>query len=170
MNKTILNYGLLSGAVGAVLMFCSALYFNYTSNYNGGEIIGYTGILLSMLFVFFGVRAYRRREADGNFGFGKAFQLGIIITLISCLCYVIAWMLVYQFVMPDFMDKHINQSLAQMRATGMDEAQIQQKSAEMEQFKEMYKNPLIRATITFLQPLPIGLMTTLISALMLRKR
>lgn len=170
MNKTILNYGLLSGAVGAMLMLCSAFYFKNTANFDNGEIIGYAGILLSMLFVFFGVRAYRDRESGDSFGFGKAFQTGLVITLISCVCYVAAWMLVYEFFMHDFMDKYIDHSLTKMRADGIAETQIQQEAAKMEDFKEMYKNPFTRAALTFLEPFPIGLLTTLASALILRKR
>jgi len=36
--------------------------------------------------------------------------------------------------------------------------------------KKLYDNPLINATITFIEPFPIGLVITLISAAILRKK
>ena len=170
MNKTILTYGLLSGAIASVLMLCTAFYFESSQDTSNGALIGYVGILLSMLIVYFGVRAYREREAGDGWGFGKAFQTGLLITLISCACYVVSWLLVYEFVMPDFMDKYIEQTLAQMRTSGLGEEQIQKEAAKMEEYREMYKNPFVRAGLTFLEPFPIGLLTTLVSALALRKK
>lgn len=170
MNKTILTYGLLSGAVASALMLCTAFYFKSSMDTSNGALIGYAGIVLSMLVVFFGVRTYRQREAGDGWGFGKAFQTGLFITLISCACYVVSWMLVYEFVMPDFMDRYIAHSLEQMRAAGQSAEQIQAEAAKMEEMRELYKNPLARAGLTFLEPFPIGLLTTLVSAFVLRKK
>lgn len=170
MNKTILRYGLLSGLVAAILMVCTALYFHQTMNFDYGQIIGYVGILLSMLFVFFGVRAYRDQTLGHAFGFGKAFQVGLLITLISCALYVVAWLIVYETLMPDFMDKFIEHALGKMRASGASEAEVQAEMAKMQEMKTMYQNPLIRAMFTFLEPFPVGLLVTLISAAVLRKR
>lgn len=170
MNKTILTYGLLSGAVAAVLMTGTSMYFKSTMDFQNGQLIGYVGILLSMLFVYFGTRAYRDRDTAGAFGFGKAFQVGIVITLISCLCYVIAWMIVYATLMPDFMDKFIEYTLAELRASGADEAKIQAEAAKMNEMKTMYQNPFVRAAFTFIEPFPVGLLVTLVSSLILRRR
>jgi hypothetical protein len=41
---------------------------------------------------------------------------------------------------------------------------------EVEKYKEMRKNPVVNAGVTFLEPFPIGLIVTLISAAVLRKR
>jgi hypothetical protein len=41
---------------------------------------------------------------------------------------------------------------------------------EMKNFSAMYKNPLINAAITFTEPFPVGLIMTLISAAILRKK
>jgi len=170
MNKTILTYGLISGAVASVLMFSTALYYRSASEFKYGEIFGYVGILLSMLFVYFGVRAYRDGQAGGALSFGKALQAGLLITLISCVCYVITWMVVYEYVMPDFMDKFIEQTLAHMKQSGMDEARFQQEAAKMQEYKTMYQNPLTRMALTFMEPLPIGLLTALVSSLILKRK
>ena len=40
----------------------------------------------------------------------------------------------------------------------------------MKKFKEMYENPFFNAAITFTEPFPVGLIITLISAAILRKK
>jgi hypothetical protein len=170
MKKTILTYGLISGGIAAVLMTATALYFNNATDYRNGELFGYAGILLSMVFVYLGVRAFRDNYTDGALSFGTAFKVGILITLISCACYVIAWLVVYQTLMPDFMDRYIEQALAQMKLNGATVEQIRQEAAKMEEFKTMYKNPLVRVAFTFLEPFPVGVLVTLLSSAILRRR
>ena len=40
----------------------------------------------------------------------------------------------------------------------------------MEQFKAMYKNPVSNVAMTFLEPLPVGIVMTLVAAGMLKRR
>ncbi|MDO8972275.1 MAG: DUF4199 domain-containing protein [Saprospiraceae bacterium] len=166
MQQIILRYGLLSGVVAAVLMTITVLNVDFEY----GAYYGYTGILLSMLFVFFGVKAYREQVGGGVLSFGKGFLVGLLIALISSLCYVLAWMVVYQTMIPDMMDQYMKYSLDRMRASGTSEAEILKQSAMMEDFNEQYKNPLFRFAHTFSEPLPVGLLVALVSALVLRKR
>lgn len=170
MKQAILRYGLYSGAVAAVLMVGTALYFRSTMDSDYGTIVGYAGILLSMLFVYFGVRSYREQVGGGVLSFGKGFQVGILIAIVSCICYVVAWMLVYETLMPDFMDKFIEQTMTKLQQSGAAEAEIERQAAEMQYYKEMYKNPLFRFGLTFLEPFPVGFLVALVSAIVLRKK
>ena len=47
MKKTILVYGLISGAIAAVLMFGTVTLANKTSEHS--EIVGYAGIIVAIL-------------------------------------------------------------------------------------------------------------------------
>jgi len=96
--------------------------------------------------------------------------VGIAITVISCLCYVATWEIIYFNFMHDFMDKYGAHVVDKLRASGATAAQIQAKVVEMQKFKAMYENPLINAAMTFIEPFPVGLVITLISAGVLRKR
>jgi hypothetical protein len=128
MKNLILKYGLISGAVGAVMMFCMALYLgNDPGRFSHGEVFGYTGIVLSMLFVFFGVRAYRDQVASGVISFGKAFQVGLMITLISCAIYVATWFVVSNTLMTDFMDKYSEFMIQQLQAVGLRQRKLPKK-------------------------------------------
>ena len=62
-------------------------------------------MILSFLLVYFGIRSYRDNVGNGRISFGKAFIIGISITFISSLCYVVTWEILYFKFLPDFMDK-----------------------------------------------------------------
>lgn len=171
MKKIVLRFGLLSGlilvAMTAVMM---PLCMNGTIDFDDGEIIGYSSMILSFLLVFFGVKSYRDNVAAGSIGFGKAFQVGILITLITCAMYVIAWEITYFNFLPDFLDKYSAHALEKMRAAGESEAAIREKTAQMAEMAKYYANPIFNSLITFMEVFPVGLIVTLVSAAILRRR
>ena len=96
--------------------------------------------------------------------------LGIAITLISCAFYVVTWEILYFNFLPGFMDNYNGHIVAQIKASGASPAVIQAKLEQAKKFKEMYENPLFNAAMTLIEPLPVGLVMTLISAAILRKK
>ena len=169
MKKIVLTFGLLSGALSALMMFGTVPFLDRIG-YDRAAVVGYTAIVISFLFVYFGVRSYRDNVAGGTLTFGKAFGVGILITLISCVCYVVAWEIVYFKMMPDFVDRYTAYGVEHLKATGGTPAAIEALKAEMESFRKLYDNPLTNAAITFTEPFPIGLLITIISAAVLRKK
>ena len=169
MKKTVLTFGLISGAISSALMM-AFLPFIDQIGFDRGLILGYTAIVLSFLLVFFGIRSYRENIGGGQISFGKAFSVGILITLISSLCYVIVWLIVYFNFMPDFFDKYTNYMIANVRASGASAEQIAREVENINNMKALYANPFFNAAFTFLEPFPVGLIITLISAAILRKR
>jgi hypothetical protein len=173
MKKIVLRFGLASGALlVAMTTVMLSLYKRGTlaSGFEHSEIVGYSNMVLSLLLVFFGVRSYRDNVAAGVIGFGKAFQVGILITLITCAMYVIAWEIAYFNFFPDFLDHYSAHAIAKMRAAGESEAAIQAATAQMADFAKLYANPLFNAAITFLEVFPVGLIMTLVSAAILRRK
>jgi len=169
MKRTVLIFGLISGAIMAGMMFGTILFIRQ-SGFDKAEIIGYTGMVLAFLLVFFGIRSYRENVGGGTISFGRAFAIGILITLIPTACYVVAWEIIYFGFVHDFADKYAAYVVEQVKASGASQEVIQAKLQEMKRFKELYQNPFFNAAITFLEPLPVGLIITLISALLLRKK
>jgi len=170
MKKVIIVFGLISGLISSALMFLTLLLVNSgTVNFDNGEIVGYTAILLSFLLVFFGIRSYRE-NSGGTITFGRAFSVGILITLISCVFYVASWEIIYFKLMPDFGDKYAAHAIGKLREKGASDAVILAKQKEMEKMKAMLNNPLMNAAATFIEPFPVGLIVTLVSAAILRKR
>ena len=169
MKKTVLTFGLLAGLVIMVMMF-TTLLLSDRIGFGKGEIIGYTTIILSFLLVFFGIRSYRENVSGGTITFGRAFAVGILITLIATVFYVATWEVMYFKFMPDFCDKYAAYAIEKARAAGASAQQIQATADEMKRFKVMLDNPFINAALTFTEPFPIGFIITLISSAVLRKK
>jgi hypothetical protein len=84
--------------------------------------------------------------------------------------YVIAWTIDYYLFVPDFMDKYTAHMIQQTRAGGASQVEIDGKISEMARFKEMYKNPLMVVLFTYAEILPLGLIVSAISALLLKRK
>ena len=169
MKKTILTFGLIGGAIMAVMMFATVPFVDKIG-FDKGEIVGYTTMILAFMLVFFGIRSYRENVGGGRITFGRAFAVGILITVVACVCYVVAWEILYFKFMPDFVDKYASYRVEKVRASGASQQVIDAKLQEMKSFKAMYDNPFINAAVTFVEPFPVGLIVTLISATVLRKK
>jgi hypothetical protein len=169
MKKTILTFGLISGAISSVMMLATVPFAD-RMGFERGLVIGYTTIVLSFLLVFFGIRSYRDNVDNGQITFSKAFVVGISITLISCVFYVVTWEVIYFNFMPDFMDKYGAHMVAKLKAKGASAAAIQAQLEQVKKYKELEDNPLLNAAMTFIEPFPVGLGITLISAAVLRRK
>lgn len=171
MKRIVLKYGLASGGVVVTLMAVSlVLTMTGRLDFEGSEVVGYSTMVLAFLLVFFGIRAYREETGGGAIGFGTAFKVGILITLVTCAVYVLVWEIVYYGFYPNFLEEYQAHAVARMRAAGEAEAAIAAAQAEMAQFAELYANPLVNMAFTFLEIFPVGLVMTLVSAGILRRK
>jgi len=168
MKKTVLTFGLISGAM-MIVMMAATMPFADKIGFDRMLIIGYTTMVAAFLMVFFGIRSYRENIGEGKISFGKAFAIGILITLITCVCYVAAWEVIYFKFMPDFAEKYGQHLVEKAKAAGATQQAIESKLQEMRQLKERLDNPFINAAMTFTEPFPVGLVITLISSFILRK-
>lgn len=170
MKMTVLTFGLISGVLSSLMMLAFLPFMHKVSS-TEGLVIGYTAIVLSFLLVFFGIRSYRDNVGNGHITFTKAFAVGISVTLISCIFYVGTWEIVYfNFLPPDFMDKYGAQTIEKLKASGASPAAVEAQVQQLKKFKEQYQNPLFNSLITFIEPFPVGLAITLLSAAVLRKK
>ena len=169
MKKTVLIFGLIAGGIMSLMMIVT-LPFVEQIGFDKGAIIGYTTMVVSFLLVFFGIRSYRDNVAGGSITFGKAFLVGILITIVSCLCYVGTWEVIYFKFMPDFVEKYSRYAIEKVIASGASTAVINAKVQEMKNFAVMYNKPLYNVLLTFTEPFPVGFIMTLISAAILRKK
>ena len=170
MRRIVLTFGLISGAMLSAMMAISMAFHDQIGFGSVGLIIGYSTMVLAFLMIFFGIKSYRDNVGGGAVKFGKAFQVGLLIMLISSACYVASWQVIYYKFMPDFMDKYSAYELDKARKSGATEAQVAAQTKQMADFKEMYKNPLVSVAFTFLEPLPVGLVITLVSAGVLKRK
>jgi hypothetical protein len=169
MKKTVLTFGLISGAASAAMLLVT-IPFADAIGFEKGEILGYTAIVLSALMVFFGVRSYRENAGGGRLTFGRGFTVGILITLITSACYVGTWEIVYYKLMPGFAEKYAAHMVQRARASGASQQKMDETERKAKQFKQMYANPAINVALTFMEVFPIGLVVTVVSAGLLRKK
>ena len=169
MTRTIWKYGLLSGLLSAGGMLATIPFMGDLTG-RRGEIFGYTAIILVALLTFFGIRSYRDGAGGGTISFGRAFRIGILITLISATCYVVTWELMYFQLIPGLADKLQACMIAKAKAGSGPPEKVAEAVRQAENFRSWYDKPLYNAAATFAEPLPIGLVVTAISAAILRRK
>jgi amino acid transporter len=169
MKRIVLTFGLIAGAILSIVMMAT-MPFHDQLGYDTSVVVGYSSMVIAFLMVFFGIRSYRDNAAGGHITFGRGFKVGIMITAIASLCYVVAWEVIYYTWQPDYLEKFAVQMVEKERAAGTPEAEIAVKQAEMAKFAELYKNPLVNAGFTLLEVLPVGIVMTAVSAGILRRR
>jgi len=169
VKKTVWTFGLISGGILSAMMALTIPFMHAIGN-DRAMIIGYTTMVLSFLLVYFGVRSYRDNVAGGTVGFGRAFAVGMLIVLISSLCYVATWELIYFKLAPGMAARFDASMIEHARTSGSTPAEARQKVAEAQRFSELYHNPAINAAMTLVEPLPVGLVLALVSAGVLSRK
>jgi hypothetical protein len=169
MKKTVLTFGLIAGLIISVLMDASLLLADKIGS-GHSMVLGYTIMVASFLLVYFGVRSYRDNTLGGQISFGRGFACGILITLLTTVCYVATWEILYFNFMPHFMDSYFAAQIHKIEASGLDPATTAARVAAVQQSAQLYQNPFVNMAYTFIEPLPVGLIITLISAAVLRRK
>lgn len=165
MKKIIL---ILGAVIGLILSANSIIHMNMMSSnpdYKGNDVVGYATMVIIFSLIYFGVRNYRNNYLDGKIGFSKAFKTGALICFVASTIYVVVGLLYYYLFVPDFIDIYADYII---RNSTPDE--VEATTAQMANFKEMYKNPLFATLITYMEVLPIGIIVALFSALIVKKK
>jgi hypothetical protein len=169
MKKIVLTFGLISGIMISILMGGNLLVANKIGS-GHSLVLGYTTMVASFLLIYFGIRSYRNNTLAGQISFGRAFACGILITLITCVFYVAMWEIIYFNFMPHFMDSYFAAQIHKVQSSGLDPVTTAARVAAIERSQQLYQNPLVNMAYTFMEPLPVGLLITLIAAAILRRK
>ena len=164
MNKIVLKNGLFGSSIVTALLLSVTFYMKANPEKEVSMFFGFAGMLVAFIFVVLGVKQQR----DTNNGFislGKAFLTGFWITLIISTIYVVVWLIVFYNFFPNFAEHYTDMAIA--KASPDEVAQV---TEEMNSFKEMYKNPIMVILLTYMEILPLGIVFSLISALILKKK
>ena len=164
MNKIVLKNGLFGSSIVTALLLSVTFYMKANPEKEVSMFLGFAGMLLAFIFVVLGIKQQR----DTNNGFislGKAFLTGFWITLIISTIYVIVWLIIFYNFFPNFAEHYTDMAIA--KASPDEVAQV---TEEMNSFKEMYKSPIMVILLTYMEILPLGIVFSLISALILKKK
>jgi hypothetical protein len=130
--------------------------------------LGYATMIVAFSLIFVAVKNYRDTQNNGQITFGKALGIGLLITLIASTLYVVVWEIDFRYFVPDFGDKYQAQAIAEMKQSGLSAAEIQKQSAELTETMATYKsNTLFRAMFTYLEVVPVGILMSLVAALVM---
>ena len=170
MRKNIIIYGLIAGLIVSALMAVNLGMVNKSGDFGNSVMIGYATMVIAFSLIFVGVKNYRDKYNGGVISFGKAFKIGFFITLIASTIYVVVWLVEEHFFFPDFIDKYTAHEIGKLQSSGASATELASKTKELEQAKEMYKNPALKILMTYAEILPVGLLVTLISSLILKRK
>lgn len=170
MKKTVWTFGLITGAILSAMMLITTPFWRQIG-YDRAEVIGYTTMVVAFLMVFVGVKSYRDNVRGGTISFGRAAAVGGLIVLIASVCYTATWQLIYHQLMPGVRESLHEMAIERARDQGGTPEAIAARVAEAERFSAIYRNPLVNSAITFLEPLPVGVVMMLVTAgILSRKR
>jgi hypothetical protein len=170
MKKIIIQNGIYSGLANAGFMGVSMAYLHISEKYEGNIWLGYTAMIIAYLFIYFGIKQFRNLINNGKINFIQGFKIGLGISLIASMFYVITWAMIYHFYMPEFFDKVVEGSINKLKLENLPLAQFELKEKEILSYKAMYQNPAYFFLFTFLEIFPVGALSSMIYALILKKK
>jgi hypothetical protein len=168
MLRYILIYGAVAGLIVGVPLSILTLAMSGQAMMHYGMLIGYLLMLIALSAIFLAIK--RRRDVDlgGVIKFWPALALGLGISAVAGVIYVIAWEASCAIAHADFAGAYARAMIAQQEAKGVSGAALARFKAEMEQFKVQYANPLYRWPMTFAEIFPVGVLVSLVAAGLLR--
>ena len=128
-------------------------------------------MIVAFSFIYVGIKNFRDKQNEGIISFGKGFMLGFFMSLLASTMYVLTWAVEFHFFMPDFMDKYSVIQIEQLKATGISGSKLEEGIKKIEELNYSYKNnPFVFASYTYMEILPVGIVISLISAFILKRK
>ncbi len=165
MLRKILGWGLLAGLIVGIPMSGMALTMKDAPP---GMVVGYLIMLVALTTVFVAVKRHRDIELGGVIRFWPAFALGLGISFVASVVYVLAWELSLVLVDGDFAAMFARHMVDRAEAKGLTGEALAAAVQQAREFEAMYRNPLVRLPMTFVEIFPVGVLVSLVSALVLR--
>jgi len=164
MVNNILRNGILGGIIAAIVMASMVFYMKANPGEEPNAIIGFISMLLAFTFLILGIKQQREIN-NGKITFGKAFLTGLGISFIISTIYVLVWLVIYYNFYPDFMEKY-----GEMVLKNSKPEELVAKTNELNQMAAWYKSPIMIILLTYMEIFPIGIVVSLIGALVLKKK
>ena len=168
MLPLIALYGSLAGLIVAVPMVWTMIVLTPASAPDNGVFWGYLTMVVALTAVFLGIKHYRDKVLGGAIKFGPALLVGLGISAVASLFYVIGWEISLAATGFDFGSSYSKTLVEAARARGASPAEIEKVMADAASFAQSYRNPAYRMAVTFLEMFPVGVLISLLSAGLLR--
>ncbi len=169
MFKFAFKYGAIAGLI-SISAITIGLVLGGADSGASSQLLGYAIMLLALSLIYFAIRRYRDTVQGGVIRFGRAALLGVIISAIAGVTYVVAWEIYLAFSGTEFIDGYIAGMVEKKQSAGLSGAALEAEIAKLNGIKANYAKPWIRLPMTFSEIFPVGLLVSLISAAILRTR
>lgn len=170
MKKHVFTFGSLAGLISCIWLIIFTISGACQNDLTGSEVLGYSAMIVAFSMIFIGTKSYRDKVNGGYITFGKAFRLGSLMTLVAATMYVIVWAIDYNFFATDFMEKYSAMMIDELKKSGKPATEINSEIENMKMMAGWYKNPVLFVLITYSEIIPTGLLITLISSLILKRK
>ncbi len=167
MTLIALTFGSISGLV-VITGIILSLVWSGNDPSTASQLVGYLIMFIALSIIFFGIKRHRDVNCGGVIAFLPALGLGLLISAVASIAYVVVWELYLALSGSNFMEAYAAAHIEEQEALGVAGAELQALRAEMELLQVRYENPLFRIPITMSEILPVGVVISLISAALLR--
>ncbi|WP_299529862.1 DUF4199 domain-containing protein [Ulvibacterium sp.] len=168
MKKSVLRYGLF-GSITICVLFLFSWFAFKDADMSTQEVLGYASMIISLSFVYFGIKHFRDKENQGKVTFKKGLTIGIVISLITALAFGVLDLIYVKFINPDFLTEYYEVILNEMEET-LPPEEFKLEQAKMEAEKQFFADPMMNFLIMFLTVFIIGFIISLISSLILQRK
>jgi len=168
MKSTVFRYGLYSVIAIVALSAIEMFIIEPNTNFSTSEIAGYLIMLISMIFVFIGIKHYRDHVNNGSLTFGQGLKVGILIVLIPSVAFGLFDLLYTKVINPGWMENYYAKMLENIKKTTAPE-KLDATLKSLQANKELFSNPIMEFLLMALTVFIIGFIVTIISSLTLRR-
>lgn len=168
MKQTVFRYGLYAGFLIVLLVALQFFLVIPNTDYSTAEVTGYLTIVLSMIFIYFGIRHYRDQHNGGTLSFGEGLKVGLLIALIPAAFFGVFDLLYTEWINPAWKDDYYQYQLQQLKETA-EPALLDEKIKKLDQQRQSFDSPALLFFLMFATAFVVGAIVTIISALALRK-
>ena len=123
--KLYVSYGFYIALAGAILTLAIFALGYHTENIGVGEKLGYLGIIIAIVGLALGMRAWRDTVGKGKMSYGRGLGTGVLISLWSGLFTAIFNLIYFMVINPGFAETMTQYKISEMEAKGMPQQAIQ---------------------------------------------
>lgn len=157
-----------------VLILASCFYLSFVvledtpENYDIGEIVGYSIMLLASITIFFAIKEFKEKHNNGQLGFLDGLKIGTMLSTIGGIGFGVYNWIYLTWLNPNFTTEYMAYSEQQIRSSGLSEQEINTQLAELAQYSELIQSDWFNVFLMFMTVFIIGLLFTLVSAAALK--
>jgi hypothetical protein len=170
MKKIIFVCGIIGGLISIGWFIFSAQIFKLDLSMKEALFFGYASMVLAFSLIFVGIKNFRDNYNGGVISFGEGIKIALLITAVASTVYVGVWLIDYYFFTPDYMEKYAASVLAGLKASHASQADTDKQMAQVADYAKTYNNPFLNALVTYREIVPVGIVMSLIAAVILKRK